>query len=198
MIKDFYYRKSVHPKEEDIAFEFKGHRSLIDDEVPRLSKEGDRPCRQPVSKYACGMINSRKGGIIHLGVLDDGTIEGVTLTKFQQDHIRISVQDMFNRYEPRVPMHLYHVMFKPVIDELWELKAIRDFNDQYTCPVPDRTTKHMIQTLSHCWCDADANAAFSHGRLNPSYIVEIWIYPWDSSDERNLKLFQVHNTVRPT
>ena len=48
MNEQYYLRKSIHPKEENIAFEFKGHRSLIEEEVPRLSKEGDRPCRQPV------------------------------------------------------------------------------------------------------------------------------------------------------
>ena len=106
MNEQYYLRKSIHPKEENIAFEFKGHRSLIDEEVPRLSKEGDRPCRQPVSKYACGMINSEKGGILHLGVLDDGVIEGIALTKFQQDHIRLSILNMFDHYEPKVPSHL--------------------------------------------------------------------------------------------
>ena len=111
MNEQYYLRKGIHPKEENIAFEFKGHRSLIDEEVPRLSKEGDRPCRQPVSKYACGMINSEKGGILHLGVLDDGVIEGIALTKFQQDHIRLSILNMFDHYEPKVPSHLVSGFF---------------------------------------------------------------------------------------
>ena len=52
------------------------------------------------------MINSEKGGILHLGVLDDGVIEGITLTKFQIDHIRLSIMNMFDHYEPNVPSHL--------------------------------------------------------------------------------------------
>ena len=85
----------------------------------------------------------------------------------------------------------YHVMFKPVIDELWELDAIQKFNKNSICPVPSPKTPHMIQTLAHCWCDADANASFSQGKLNPSYVVEIYIHPWDPLDARNRKLFKV-------
>ena len=90
----------------------------------------------------------------------------------------------------------YHVMFKPVIDELWELEAIQKFNKSCICPVPSPKTPHMIQTLAHCWCDADANASFSQGKLNPSYVVEIYIHPWDPSDARNQELFKVFHIVQ--
>ena len=90
----------------------------------------------------------------------------------------------------------YHVMFKPVIDELWELEAIQKFNKNSICPVPSPKTPHMIQTLAHCWCDADANASFSQGKLNPSYVVEVYIHPWDPSDKRNQQLFKVFDTTQ--
>ena len=51
--------------------------------------------------------------------------------------------------------------------------------------------KKRDEILAHCWCDADANASFSQGKLNPSYVVEIYIHPWDPLDARNRKLFKV-------
>jgi hypothetical protein len=85
----------------------------------------NRPTRQPVSKYACGMINTRKGGVILLGVLDDGRIEGFMLTKFQQDHVRLSIQDTFERYNPQLPPHLYSVYFVPVVEDDKDSSSVR-------------------------------------------------------------------------
>ena len=168
------------------------------------------------------MINSKRGGVIHLGILDDGTIEGLCLSIFQQDHIRLSIQvseylfrlnetsktclkslfyvnnstsfqAMFENYTPKVPSRLYHVVFKPVIDTEDELEEIEQFNSNALkmCPVKGRKSPHLIKSLQPCWCDSDANASFSHGWLNPFYVVEIWIEPWDLKDPRNEELFEV-------
>ena len=45
------------------------------EELPRLSQTGtigygNRPSRQHISKYACGMLNTGKGGVISMGILD--------------------------------------------------------------------------------------------------------------------------------
>ena len=52
---------------------------------------------QNVSKYACGMLNTVGGGLILLGVLDDGTVEGFMMNQFQRDHFALSVQETFKR-----------------------------------------------------------------------------------------------------
>ena len=101
---------------------------------------------------------------------------------------------MFEDYTPKVPSRLYHVVFKPVIDTEDELEEIEQFNANALkmCPaVQGRKSPHLIKSLQPCWCDADANASFSHGWLNPFYVVEIWIEPWDPKDSRNEQLFEV-------
>lgn len=119
------------------------------------------------------MLNTNQGGTIFMGVLDDGRIEGFALTPFQQDHIRLAIQDTFERYSPPVPIELYEVRFTPVIDydAEKELKAIDDFirlpNEQ------DATFSHLLQTPDYCWCDAHAMAQFSNGNLVPFFVVEL-------------------------
>ena len=38
-------------------------------------------------------------------------------------------------------------MFKPVIDEFWELEAIQKFNENYACPVRCPETPHMVGSI---------------------------------------------------
>ena len=38
-------------------------------------------------------------------------------------------------------------MFKPVIDEFWELEAIQKFNENYACPVRSPETPHMVGSI---------------------------------------------------
>ena len=42
--------------------------------------------------------------------------QGFSLSRYQQDHVRLSIQDTFDRYDPPVPPHLYKVTFRPVLD----------------------------------------------------------------------------------
>ena len=55
------------------------------------------PPFQCVAKYACGMLNTVGGGLILLGVLDNGTVEGFMMNQFQRDHFVLSVQETFKR-----------------------------------------------------------------------------------------------------
>ena len=43
-------------------------------------------------------------------------LQGFSLSRYQQDHVRLSIQDTFDRYDPPVPPHLYKVTFRPVLD----------------------------------------------------------------------------------
>ena len=112
----YYIRGSIYPREETTYEELKGHRSFSKDELPGTIGCGNRPSRQFISKYACGMLNTGKGGLISMGILDNGRIEGFSLSRYQQDHVRLSIQDTFDRYDPPVPPHLYKVTFRPVLD----------------------------------------------------------------------------------
>ena len=82
----YYMRGSIYPREETTYEELKGHRSFSKEEVPRLSQTGtigygNRPSRQFISKYACGMLNTGKGGLISMGILDTGRIEVSSFSK---------------------------------------------------------------------------------------------------------------------
>ena len=55
-------------------------------------------------------------GIIFMGVLDDGEVNGVMMSPFQQHHFLLHVQDTFDRYSPKVPSHLYKIKFVPVVE----------------------------------------------------------------------------------
>ena len=193
---DFFRRGDIHPTEETMVNEFKGHRSFCMDEIPRLAlsgidNPGNRPSRRPISKYACGMLNTGKGGTIFMGILDNGRIDGFMMSKYQQDHVRLSIQDTFDRYTPVVPPHLYKINFKPVIDnedpEI-ELKNIYDYYAQEDGQ--DRQLNHLLQSSDHCWCDANCNAQFARGFLNPFFVVELKLQPWNPEDPLNKGLFE--------
>jgi len=191
-------RGSIYPREETTYEELKGHRSFSKEELPRLSQTGtigygNRPSRQFISKYACGMLNTGKGGLISMGILDTGRIEGFSLSRYQQDHVRLSIQDTFDRYDPPVPPHLYKVTFRPVLDCIDgqspedELEAMNKWLNIES--EQDPTFQHLVRTLEPCWCDSGALAAFSCGVLNPFFVVELQLEAWNQNDPRNAKLF---------
>ncbi len=51
--------------------------------------------------------------IIH--VLQD--LISIFLNRYQQDHFLLALDDLFERYNPRVPKKLYNVNFVPISDE---------------------------------------------------------------------------------
>ena len=192
---DYFRRGDIHPREETMVNEFKGHRSFCVDEIPRLAlsgfnNPGNRPSRQHISKYACGMLNTGRGGTIFMGILDDGRIDGFMMSKYQQDHVRLSIQDTFDRYAPPVPPHLYKITFKPVIDNdpQVELRAIYDYYAQEDGQ--NRELNHLIQASDHCWCDANSMAMFSRGCLNPFFVIELKLQAWNPDDPLNKGLFE--------
>jgi predicted HTH transcriptional regulator len=44
------------------------------------------------------MINNEDGGIILMGVQDNGLIDGLMLSKAQQEHLVANISDTFDRY----------------------------------------------------------------------------------------------------
>jgi hypothetical protein len=64
----------------------------------------------------CGFLNSGLGGTVYVGVQDDGTVGGVRVTQYQQDHLLLSLQDAMNAFRPPVPSFMYSTKFIPVLE----------------------------------------------------------------------------------
>ena len=56
-------------------------------------------------------------GIIFMGVLDGGEVEGLCMSPFQQQHFLLNVSDTFDRFRPTVPDHLYRIRFVPMVEQ---------------------------------------------------------------------------------
>jgi hypothetical protein len=54
-------------------------------------------CRH-ISPVPCGMINNEDGGIILMGIQDNGLIDGLMLSKAQQEHLVTNIVDTFYRF----------------------------------------------------------------------------------------------------
>ncbi|XP_071744195.1 schlafen-like protein 2 [Lepeophtheirus salmonis] len=170
--RKFYIRHSILKEEEDITHEFKGHRVLHFEEDGRNGRDANgRKTRQYISKYLCGMLNSGKGGRLYIGVLDNGQIEGVMLTRYQKDHILTSLEDIFERFEPPLHFSLYSVSFVPVLEDNEIEEGIKDGYKYWD--ENQRGYPHKIRTHSYCWCDLESQAALMSGLINPFYVVEI-------------------------
>ena len=130
-----------------------------------------------------------------MGILDSGRIEGFTMTKYQQDHVRLCIQDTFERYTPKVAPHLYKVRFKPVIDQNEdELESIEKWMNLANSE-QDRNLPHLLRTLEPCWCDNDNLAQFASGKISPFFVIELELSPWNPKDARNCKLFPQVSSV---
>jgi hypothetical protein len=53
---------------------------------------------------------------VYIGILDGGSVRGVRLTQYQQDHLLLSLQDAMNAFRPSVPRFMYNAQFVPVLD----------------------------------------------------------------------------------
>ncbi|KAG8237467.1 hypothetical protein J437_LFUL015686 [Ladona fulva] len=116
----YYVKGSVMEVEEDRTHEFKGHRNIAVEEIPPWCvdiKDKNRKTRSAISRNICGFINSELGGTIYLGVLDNGEIEGIPLTLYQQDHVKLSLSNTLQRFRPPFPKHLYSINFVPCLDK---------------------------------------------------------------------------------
>ena len=174
MGKKIYQRHEIVPFEEDQTHEFKGHRRLVMEDID-FSKHSAAtiPSKQNLSKYICGMLNSGKGGVVYLGILDDGSVEGLSLSRFQKHHVKLALLDMFDNFKPRVSREYFNVRFVEVMEDKSSLDRgheEKDYNGDQDCEF-----EHVLRTTRYCWCDADAISSFNCGIIHPFYIVEIHI-----------------------
>eukprot|EP00095_Tigriopus_kingsejongensis_P007966 maker-scaffold135_size322082-snap-gene-0.17 protein:Tk07966 transcript:maker-scaffold135_size322082-snap-gene-0.17-mRNA-1 annotation:"hypothetical protein LOTGIDRAFT_159033" len=190
-MSNYYVRHSTLPLEEDTTVEFKGHRSVSIEEInpDHVSGNSRRGSRQHISKYLCGMLNTGQGGTMYLGVLDSGVVEGFSMSVFQKDHFRLSLRSTLVRFTPPVARHSIQVSFIPVIEDFdhpqTTLEKISTF-EGFTLKRQsiDRNMEHAFR-VKFCWCDQEAAAAFNLGRLNPFFVIEIKIPPWNGEDSLN-------------
>ncbi|KAK2187982.1 hypothetical protein NP493_148g04045 [Ridgeia piscesae] len=179
----YYVCGSIVPFDEDVTHEFKGHKNLSEEEIPPWTQiaNTDRRTRGPVSKCLNGFLNNECGGTVYLGILDDGTVNGFSLTQFQKDHVRVSLDDLMERYHPPVEEHRYTVKFVPIVDKDCseeDIERIVSYNSR-------RQTPHTLRDYKRCWCDQDRIAQFQSGILAARYVIEIIIKPWYCNDPRN-------------
>ena len=159
------------PIEEDIRHEFKLHRTItIENRIvvrPLMGREQVAEeysnTRQQWSKYLCGMLNTGKGGTLYGGIHDNGTVIGFMMSEYQCDHVRIQLEDMFERFSPPVSSDQYAVSFVPVVEE----------GDSY---VPDplvtdparKSLEHKLRSFGRCWCDEQMAALLDFGKTCPN------------------------------
>ena len=125
--RTYYRRGEIVPFEEDIHHEFKGHRTVSIDNRLIMSEEsvgwgqgelGEySTTRQQWSKYLCGMINTGLGGTLYGGIQDDGRVTGFMMTHYQQEHVRVQLEDVLERFDPPVVREQYMVRFVPIVEE---------------------------------------------------------------------------------
>lgn len=167
------------PLEEDLGHEFKGHRSLSIHDIHNLclhSGAGTERTRNAVSISICALLNTGQGGTVYLGVTDSGQVKGIALTRYQRDHVQASLEWTLGKFTPLVPESRYSINFVPVSSTK---------NQKFEEVVEERVDStrrnqlHHVAQPNYCWCDIDASAQRSLGKVPMLYVVEIHIRPWD-------------------
>ncbi|KAK3861124.1 hypothetical protein Pcinc_032875 [Petrolisthes cinctipes] len=187
MTRRYYVEGEVVRVEEDQTHEFKGHRNISIHDIHNICLGGGGGgggggsggrTRTSASNTLGAMLNSGQGGTIYLGVNDNGVVRGFPLTRYQQDHIEASVEWTLGRFSPPVPDSHYCVTFVPVLNS--KSNTNPSFNTtQQMVNIGRRGRPHHVAQPNYCWCDHDADAQSSLGRMPAVYVVEIHIRPWD-------------------
>ncbi|XP_064398245.1 schlafen-like protein 2 [Halichondria panicea] len=204
-----YKLGSVLPLEEDSLHEFKGHRNLAVEELPRWAfiPGTNRRSRTPVSRALNGFLNTGGGGTVYLGVTDEGVVKGLYLNQDQIDHVRVSLADLMSRYCPRVSRSRYKVAFCPVEGTRYARSHLNDSGyssdsvEPTSSPPSKQTKAHVLRTSTYCWCDRAALALYNQGVQLPIYVIEIRILPFvpnPSAHEDTLQLAPVYQNEEGT
>jgi hypothetical protein len=178
-----YHRHDQLTVQEGKLVEYKGHRSFTIEQLSVRAKHTQS--RRHISPVACGMINNEDGGIILMGVQDNGLIDGLMLSKAQQEHVVTNIIDTFDRYQPKVPRHFYEINFIRV-------KLTKDSNakEDTTHQTDENPLPHLLRTTKLCWCDHRAISSINLGFLHKCWIIELRIHPRDNSDPRTIRFMR--------
>nr|XP_037284185.1 uncharacterized protein LOC119176952 [Rhipicephalus microplus] len=69
--------------EEGQRIEFKAHKLMAIEELPPACQ--DQHSKQTISRTICAFLNTGRGGTIFLGILDNGDVNGLHLTEYQEE-----------------------------------------------------------------------------------------------------------------
>ena len=69
---------------------------------------------QVLSRYIGSFLNG-EGGILCFGVRKTGVIYGETITRREEDNLRLVIDEIFKKMHPHVPTDKYRVTFTPVL-----------------------------------------------------------------------------------
>ncbi|KAL4234668.1 hypothetical protein ACF0H5_006309 [Mactra antiquata] len=189
MSRRYYVRNHIVPFEEDFTHEFKGHRNICVEDLPPWTQanheKSDRASRRAVSRALNAFLNTGHGGKVYLGVVDSGEAKGLPLTRYQKDHLLLTLVDVMGRYNPPVKKHRYSVKFVPVCDSEEDAYIGKDFREDMNIDPKLQLQQHNLRNYEYCWCDKDAAMQFNAGIMAQDYIVEIKIKPWDPDNPFN-------------
>ncbi|XP_042230474.1 uncharacterized protein LOC121871938 isoform X1 [Homarus americanus] len=177
--RGYYVLGQVVSQVEDLIHEFKGHCSISIHDIQNMSlprSNSEKRTQNSVSISIAAMLNTGQGGTIYLGVTDSGRVNGLSLTRYQQDHIEMSLKWTLERYTPPVSDSRYCVIFVPVFSSK---TLIPTHHVEQHLDNERRNRPHYVASSNSCWCDRDAWAQQSLGKLPLLYVVEIHIRPWD-------------------
>ncbi|CAL4116343.1 unnamed protein product [Meganyctiphanes norvegica] len=183
----FYIQGQQMSWEEDLGHEFKGHRSISLHDIHNMclqSQDGGDRTRNAVSISLCAMLNSGHGGTVYLGITDSGIVRGLSLSQYQKDHMEASLEWTFSRFTPLVSDDRYSCCFVPVLSSKNQQNLP---TDTQAIDNERRSRPHHVAQPNYCWCDIDAAAQHSLGKLSMAYVVEIHVRPWDPHKITNLR-----------
>jgi hypothetical protein len=174
-----YRRHDQFTVKEGKLVEYKGHKSFAIEQLSVRAKHTQS--RRHISPVACGMINNEDGGIILMGVQDNGLIDGLMLSKAQQEHLVANNVDTFDHYRPKVLRHFYEINFIRV--KLSNSKA----KEEKAYLADETKIPHLLRTTKLCWCDHRAMTSINLGFLHKCWIIELKIHPRDHDDPRTIR-----------
>ncbi|XP_042230475.1 uncharacterized protein LOC121871938 isoform X2 [Homarus americanus] len=167
--RGYYVLGQVVSQVEDLIHEFKGHCSISIHDIQNMSlprSNSEKRTQNSVSISIAAMLNTGQGGTIYLGVTDSGRVNGLSLTRYQQDHIEMSLKWTLERYTPPVSDSRYCVIFVPVFSSK---TLIPTHHVEQHLDNERRNRPHYVASSNSCWCDRDAwaqqslKSTYDHG-----------------------------------
>ena len=142
--------------------------------------------RSTLSKHFCGMLNTGKGGTFYIGVTDEGRVEGLMMSIYQKDHVRMALWHLFQAYAPPVPRSMYKVRFVPILDSVDEHCDLH--HEDTILNGMHRNLPHELNESRYCWCDCYTTAMLERGLMHRFYVIELEFKAWNPLDDLNKHL----------
>lgn len=164
---------------EDHYHEFKGHSSFSWENISFNDyNEQGRPSRQPIFRTITSLMNSDAGGIIYLGVLDDGLIKGLSFSRDMCVHLELSLFDCMERCCPPLPRHRIQLRFVPVLCHKPSAAECAALQSNPQLSLAPRPRLHLLRAARLCWCQQKGYNRLTANILLPTYVVEIHVKAW--------------------